>query len=265
MTIDFKPFLISIIYFSELKDNLVLTSSTSQSNNTLSLSKPPLSYASRNDSNRSYYRNTDHNYPTSHHQQQAPSSYSTYKRRMTNFQNNASSRYNGSHYKYNSSFRYHRSSETCDKENNTTTKPLFNEGMYNFFTFISPSIINSKLIIIIIKIVLFLYKLDEYTRITTPRQDVLFKKGYLSRPKKILPQNDLKTSSSGTMSVVSTEESMSSSTQSVSPEHCIPTPELYDSENQFIYPGFYDNNGVFYVNRKKNIITFITVFTLCIT
>lgn len=56
------------------------------------------------------------------------------------------------------------------------------------------------------------------------------------------------------MSVVSTEESMSSSTQSVSPEHCISTPELYDPENQFIYPGFYDNNGVFYVNRKLNFL-----------
>lgn len=30
---------------------------------------------------------------------------------------------------------------------------------------------------------------DEYTRITTPRQDVLFKKGYLSKPKPYLQQH----------------------------------------------------------------------------
>lgn len=123
-----------ILFFSALKDNSVLTTSTSHLNNTVSLSKLPFtvttSLSSRNDSNRSY-RNTNHNYSTSHYQQQTTSSYSTYKRRMTNYQNNSSSsRYNGNHYKYNSSFRSHRSSEICDKENNSTTKPLFNEGLY---------------------------------------------------------------------------------------------------------------------------------------
>lgn len=37
---------------------------------------------------------------------------------------------------------------------------------------------------------------DEYTRITTPRQDVLFKKGYLNKPKNYQTQNSTGTSTS---------------------------------------------------------------------
>lgn len=88
---------------------------------------------------------------------------------------------------------------------------------------------------------------DDYTRITTPRQDVLFKKGYLSRPKKTITPIDTTVSSSTTVSVVSTEDSISSGTQSLSPEHCSSTPEIFDP---LMYPGFYDQNGVLFLNRK---------------
>lgn len=102
----------------------------------------------------------------------------------------------------------------------------------------------------------FCHLIDDYTRITTPRQDVLFKKGYLSRPKKHLttPQTstDTNTTSSGAMSTVSTEESMSSSMQSFSPDNA--ESDVFDPDHPFMYPGFYDQNGVFYVNRKYCII-----------
>lgn len=92
---------------------------------------------------------------------------------------------------------------------------------------------------------------DDYTRITTPRQDVLFKKGYLSRPKRTFISTDTNTSSSGAVSVVSTEESATPSSQSFSPEHCTSIPEMQDQDfNPFPYPSFVDQNGLVYVNRK---------------
>lgn len=39
---------------------------------------------------------------------------------------------------------------------------------------------------------------DEYTRITTPRQDVLFKKGYLSKPKNYQTQTSTGNSTTST-------------------------------------------------------------------
>lgn len=39
---------------------------------------------------------------------------------------------------------------------------------------------------------------DEYTRITTPRQDVLFKKGYLNKPKTYQTQTSTGTSTNST-------------------------------------------------------------------
>lgn len=92
---------------------------------------------------------------------------------------------------------------------------------------------------------------DEYTRITTPRQDVLFKKGYLSKPKKYLKYNDVHTpSSSGAMSVISTEESTTTSTQSVTPENFNSIPENPDESDFSAYPyqSFIDQNGLFYLN-----------------
>lgn len=97
---------------------------------------------------------------------------------------------------------------------------------------------------------------DEYTRITTPRSDVLFKKGYLTRPKKYDTATTTNTSSNGSaaVSVTSTDES-APYYQSISPEaHAyMPSymPEGYDQDLSMMYPpGFYGQGGYFYVNRK---------------
>lgn len=77
---------------------------------------------------------------------------------------------------------------------------------------------------------------DEYTRITTPRQDVLFKKGYLSKPKTYQMQTSTGTSTT----------SASNSTGNGTPDHQSTDLE-YDS--QFVFPnGFVDHNGIYYVN-----------------
>lgn len=116
---------------------------------------------------------------------------------------------------------------------------------------------------------MFIFSIDEYTRITTPRQDVLFKKGYLSKPKKYsisYETTTTTTSSSGAMSVVSTEDSTTPSTQSLSPENFTnSTPELPDSEfNPFMYSPYVDQNGLFYVNRKYVFNKFENILKLCI-
>ncbi|KAF5279772.1 hypothetical protein FQR65_LT15271 [Abscondita terminalis] len=78
---------------------------------------------------------------------------------------------------------------------------------------------------------------DEYTRITTPRQDVLFKKGYLNKPKNYQTQT-----STGTCSTTST---------------CTPDHQSADGtegtdleyESQLVFPnGFIDPNGIYYIN-----------------
>lgn len=125
-------------------------------------------------------------------------------------------------------------------------------------------------------------KIDEYTRISTPRSEVLFKKGYLMRAKKYAESTTLPTTAttaakslinpptssndSGSVSVVSNEETASYySIQSMSPENSafvngnicndgtsISYPnENYNGDVPLIFSsGFYDNNGYFYVNRK---------------
>ncbi|XP_060532668.1 uncharacterized protein LOC132705798 isoform X2 [Cylas formicarius] len=77
---------------------------------------------------------------------------------------------------------------------------------------------------------------DEYTRITTPRQDVLFKKGYLNKPKAYQTQT-----STGNSTV-----STGNSTENGTPDH--QSADL-DYESQFVFPnGFVDQNGIYYVN-----------------
>lgn len=56
---------------------------------------------------------------------------------------------------------------------------------------------------------------DEYTRITTPRQDVLFKKGYLSKRKPLIASTSTSSADPG----ASTSAPSTPSTQSTSPEH----------------------------------------------
>lgn len=114
-------------------------------------------------------------------------------------------------------------------------------------------------------------KIDEYTRISTPRSEVLFKKGYLMRDKKYTgPTNTISTTAtssndSGSVSVVSNEETASYySIQSMSPDNSTYHNGNNSSDsNSTTYPndgfehdlslmyssGFYDNNGYFYVNR----------------
>lgn len=104
---------------------------------------------------------------------------------------------------------------------------------------------------------------DEYTRITTPRQDVLFKKGYLSR------MNN-KTASNLSATVNSTESTAASSTittsdpdSSVSTLSPATTPSMdygqMDSMEYapMYYPGYYDENGMLVIRKliKKEILT----------
>ncbi|XP_022193589.2 uncharacterized protein LOC111051386 [Nilaparvata lugens] len=71
---------------------------------------------------------------------------------------------------------------------------------------------------------------DEYTKITTPRQDVLFKKGYLGRRR--------------TQNPTETPEAQSTADSVESSEY------LAEEQPQYFAPpgGFIDQNGVFYVN-----------------
>lgn len=102
---------------------------------------------------------------------------------------------------------------------------------------------------------------DEYTRITTPRQDVLFKKGYLSRVKSKTATNstenncnlnsncnntsDPDSSTISTLSPATTPSIMESGTNGTYPV----SPDLMDYPGIY-YPGYYDENGVLVVNRK---------------
>ncbi|XP_054276869.1 uncharacterized protein LOC128995868 isoform X2 [Macrosteles quadrilineatus] len=73
---------------------------------------------------------------------------------------------------------------------------------------------------------------DEYTKITTPRQDVLFKKGYLGR--KRTPPNP-----------------SPCETQEVHSGDSVETESYVSEEAQYAYPapaGYLDPNGVYYVN-----------------
>ncbi|ENN71647.1 hypothetical protein YQE_11745, partial [Dendroctonus ponderosae] len=83
------------------------------------------------------------------------------------------------------------------------------------------------------------YGVDEYTRITTPRQDVLFKKGYLNKPKTYHTQT-----STGNSTI-----STGNSTENGTPDH--QSTDL-DYESQFMFPnGFVDQNGIYYVNSYE--------------
>lgn len=110
-------------------------------------------------------------------------------------------------------------------------------------------------------------KIDEYTRISTPRSEMLFKKGYLMRKMKFidsisampsaLPKSSSSPSDSASGSVVSNEETASCySIQSLSPANGSDTTsatypnDIYDPDMSLYYSsGYYDNNGYFYVNR----------------
>lgn len=91
-------------------------------------------------------------------------------------------------------------------------------------------------------------------RISTPRSEMLFKKGYLSRQK----INETTSSScSASVSVISGDElAPNCSAASISPDNSAfaPSPTFsadgFNQDISLMYsPGFYASNGVFYVNR----------------
>lgn len=86
-----------------------------------------------------------------------------------------------------------------------------------------------------------LFNEDDYTRITTPRQDVLFKKGYLSRPKPYV-KSSLSTYVEGSGGV---EDVIV-----LTPEEAIAAGLMHGYDPEHPYIGFYDATGMFYVNRK---------------
>ncbi|XP_052889485.1 uncharacterized protein LOC128297825 [Anopheles moucheti] len=102
---------------------------------------------------------------------------------------------------------------------------------------------------------------DEYTRITTPRQDVLFKKGYLSRPKPSVATAS--TSNTGSSSIAGTTSEGSdggngggsnsiSTTESITSEYggsyAADGSQLYDYSIPCIPCGYFTENGVLVMN-----------------
>lgn len=103
---------------------------------------------------------------------------------------------------------------------------------------------------------------DEYTRITTPRQDVLFKKGYLSRMNNNKTATTTTTNTNSTESTTTTNSDLDSLVSTLSPATTPSTMEysagtkyssdMVDSmDYPMYYPGcYYDENGVM-VFRKS--------------
>lgn len=107
---------------------------------------------------------------------------------------------------------------------------------------------------------------DEYTRITTPRQDVLFKKGYLSRPKRMSAMEEgylgAPLISQVPISVPVAQNGEPLDVNSETPlvvdgtENSAVLPTDVDlaitDDNSPLYfcPGFVDQNGYFHANRK---------------
>ncbi|KAF5282878.1 hypothetical protein FQA39_LY17458 [Lamprigera yunnana] len=80
---------------------------------------------------------------------------------------------------------------------------------------------------------------DEYTRITTPRQDVLFKKGYLNKPKSYQTQTSTGTCSTNSTSTCTPDHQSADGTEGTDLEY----------ESQFVFPNsFIDQNGIYYIN-----------------
>ncbi|EDS45728.1 conserved hypothetical protein [Culex quinquefasciatus] len=99
---------------------------------------------------------------------------------------------------------------------------------------------------------------DEYTKITTPRQDVLFKKGYLSRPKKHLSAtpSDNVNGSSTTTTTTTDGSDIATGSGSVSTAESVTSDSTYLTDGMFMdsyptpYPyfGYIDQSGVLVMN-----------------
>ncbi|XP_058828797.1 uncharacterized protein LOC131688517 [Topomyia yanbarensis] len=149
-----------------------------------------------------------------------------YSKSSHNYYHSSGKSYHGNHYGSNS---YHRSSSystqyTADAKNEQNEPVSINE--------------------------------DEYTKITTPRQDVLFKKGYLSRPKRHTTATSTM-SDNGAASVNGTTDGSDTATGSgsVSTAESVTSDTTYLTEGQFMeyptpYPyfGYFDQSGVLVMN-----------------
>lgn len=103
---------------------------------------------------------------------------------------------------------------------------------------------------------------DEYTKITTPRQDVLFKKGYLSRPKKHLSAtpSDNVNGSSTTTTTTTDGSDIATGSGSVSTAESVTSDSTYLTDGMFMdsyptpYPyfGYIDQSGVLVMNGRSN-------------
>lgn len=98
-------------------------------------------------------------------------------------------------------------------------------------------------------------KSDEYTRITTPRQDVLFKKGYLSRINNKTAFNLSATVNSTAASSTTTTSDPDSSVSTLSPA-TTPSMDYGQMESMeyppMYYPGYYDENGMLVIREYSN-------------
>lgn len=104
---------------------------------------------------------------------------------------------------------------------------------------------------------------DEYTRITTPRQDVLFKKGYLSRMNSKTANFTLSSNATASSSIVNgTDSTAPNSTATNSdPESSVSTlspattPSMDYAQQDSMeyapvyYPGYCDENGMFVIRK----------------
>ncbi|XP_055620176.1 uncharacterized protein LOC129764748 [Toxorhynchites rutilus septentrionalis] len=177
------------------------------------------------DSGATSYSSTEHDH--SH----LPKLYAPYSRDHYNNFNHQNHSGKRTYYSNNNESNYR--SSTCDK-------PIFN----------SKNELNDETVI----------NEDEYTKITTPRQDVLFKKGYLSRPKRngsattTISEDGMITASSFANGTVDESDVMTAS-GSVSATESIMSDATYLTEGHFVdyptpYPyfGYFDQSGVLVMN-----------------
>ncbi|XP_029720422.1 uncharacterized protein LOC109407553 [Aedes albopictus] len=184
-----------------------------------------------------------------------PNGYRTHPSR--NYSAHFKSHYNKSSYYHNGSRRPHYSSYNDRSRSNNVNEPKSEQN--------GAVIINE----------------EEYTKITTPRQDVLFKKGYLSRPKKHTTTSTTSANESGTATgsssvngtttdgsdaalgsgTVSTAESVTSDSTYLTDGHLLdyPAPLPYfgyiDPSGVLVMNGFaVDNSGYPYMNGGQTYI-----------
>lgn len=102
---------------------------------------------------------------------------------------------------------------------------------------------------------LFIFSSDEYTRITTPRQDVLFKKGYLSRMSNKVASNLSAATNSNESTAASSTITTSDPDSSVSTLSPATTPSMDFGQMDSLeyapmcYPGYYDDNGMLVIRK----------------